>query len=68
MLNVRPGYFPIYDPNGSGLRHLPADTHLLDWLEEKGISYDLVTDWELHHEGALLLQPYKAVLTCSHPE
>jgi len=68
MLNVRPGYFPIYDPNGSGLRHLPADTHLLDWLEEKGISYDLVTDWELHHEGAQLLQPYKAVLTCSHPE
>ncbi|MEC8173957.1 MAG: N,N-dimethylformamidase beta subunit family domain-containing protein [Pseudomonadota bacterium] len=68
MLNVRPGYFPIYDPHGSGLRHLPADTHLLDWLEAKGISYDLVTDWELHHEGAALLQPYKTVLTCSHPE
>jgi N,N-dimethylformamidase len=68
MLNVRPGFFPIYDPHGSGLRHLPADTHLIDWLEEKGVAYDLVTDWELHHEGAGLLKPYKAVSTCSHPE
>ena len=68
MLNVRPGYFPIYDQHGSGLRHLPADTHLLDWLEEKGIAYDLVTDWELHHEGVDLIAPYKTVMTCSHPE
>jgi N,N-dimethylformamidase len=68
MLNVRPGFFPIYDQHGSGLRHLPADTHLLDWLEEKGIHYDTITDWELHHEGADLLKPYKAVTTCSHPE
>ena len=68
MLNVRPGYFPIYDEHGSGLRHLPADTHIIDWLESKGISYDLVTDWELHHEGAELLKPYKVVLTGSHPE
>lgn len=68
MMNVRPGYFPIYDQHGSGLRHLPADTHLLDWLEEKNIAYDLVTDWELHHEGIELLSSYKAVTTCSHPE
>ena len=68
MLNVRPGYFPIYDEHGSGLRHLPADTHIIDWLETKGIAYDLVTDWELHHEGAELLKPYKTVMTCSHPE
>ncbi len=68
MLNVRPGYFPIAEDNGSGLRHYPADTHLLDWLEEKGIAYDVVTDWELHHEGADLLTPYKSVVTGSHPE
>lgn len=68
MMNVRPGYFPIAEQRGSGLRHLPADTHLIDWLEEKGIAYDLITDWELHHEGAELLAPYKAVSTCSHPE
>ena len=68
MLNVRPGYFPIMDERGSGLRHMPADTHLTDWLEEKGITYDVITDWELHHEGADLLKPYKAVVTGSHPE
>ena len=44
MLNVRPGYFPIYDEHGSGLRHLPADTHIIDWLESKGIPCDLETD------------------------
>lgn len=68
MLNVRPGYFPICEKRGSGLRHLPADTHLLDWLEEKGIEYDIVTDWELHHEGVDVLNGYKAVVTGSHPE
>lgn len=68
MFNVRPGYFPIMDRRGSGLRHYPADTHLTDWLEEKSIAYDVVTDWELHNEGADLLKPYKAVVTGSHPE
>ena len=68
MLNVRPGYFPIVEKRGSGLRHMPADTHLTDWLENKGIAYDMVTDWELHNEGSDLLKPYKAVITGSHPE
>ena len=68
MLNVRPGYFPIAEKRGSGLRHMPADTHLTDWLETKGIAYDMVTDWELHNEGSDLLKPYKAVITGSHPE
>ena len=68
MFNVRPGYFPIAEDRGSGLRHMPADTHLTDWLEEKGIAYDVVTDWELHHEGAEAIKPYKAVITGSHPE
>ena len=30
--------------------------------------FDIVTDWELHQEGAELLSPYKAVMTGSHPE
>ncbi|NKB59083.1 MAG: N,N-dimethylformamidase large subunit [Alphaproteobacteria bacterium] len=68
MLNVRPGYFPIFDARGSGLRHMPADTHLTDWLEEKGIAFDVVTDWELHHDGVDAIAGYKAVITGSHPE
>jgi N,N-dimethylformamidase len=45
-----------------------ADTHLLDWLETKGFAFDIITDHDLHAEGAALLSPYKAVLTGTHPE
>ncbi len=70
MLNLRIGYitYPYPDIRASGLRHYPADTHLLAWLEAKGHDYDLVTDWELHHEGAELLKRYTCVMTGSHPE
>lgn len=70
MLNVRIGYITYPDPEvrGSGLRHYPADSHLISWLEAKGYSYDLITDWELHHEGYELLKPYRVVITGSHPE
>ena len=70
MLNVRSGYitYPYPEIRGSGLRHYPADSHLISWLEAKGYSYDLITDWELHHEGYELLKPYRVVMTGSHPE
>jgi N,N-dimethylformamidase len=45
-----------------------ADTHILGWLEEKGIDYDVITDEDLHHEGVGLLEPYAAVITGAHPE
>jgi N,N-dimethylformamidase len=45
-----------------------ADLHLVDWLEAKRFEYDVITDEDLHHEGAALLSPYKVVLTGSHPE
>lgn len=70
MLNLRVGYitYPYPDIRGSGLRHYPADSHLLMWLAKMGHAYDLITDDELHHEGAALLARYKVVLTGSHPE
>ena len=70
MLTVRLGYltYPYEELRGSGLRHFPADSHLNAWLEAKGHDYDIVTDWELHHEGADLLRRYRVVLTGSHPE
>jgi N,N-dimethylformamidase len=70
MLNVRCGYltYPYPDIRASGLRHFPADTHLTAWLEAKGHAYDIITDWELHHEGHELLSRYAVVLTGSHPE
>ena len=45
-----------------------ADTHILGWLENQGIEYDVITDEDLHREGVELLEPYRAVLTGTHPE
>ncbi len=70
MLNLRIGYitYPYADIRGSGLRHFPADTHLIAWLEHHGYATDIITDWELHHEGLGLLKDYAVVMTGSHPE
>jgi len=68
ILTMRPGFFSIVDQNGSGLRHLQADTHLIDWLEEHKLSYDLISDQEVHDEGINILKPYRIVLTATHPE
>ncbi len=54
----------LYD----GPHQLSADLHLIDWLEEKQIPYDVITDHDLHREGAAVLAPYRAVLTGTHAE
>jgi N,N-dimethylformamidase len=60
---------PKYHTRILGCPHqLPADLHLIDWLEAKGHECDVITDEDLHHEGFDLLTPYKTVLTGSHPE
>ena len=68
ILTMRPGYFHFVDEKGSGLRHFQADTHIIDWLEEKELAYDLITDHELHKEGINVIKNYETVLTASHPE
>ena len=68
LMTVKQGYFTFPAEIGSGLRHYQADTHLIAWLESKAIAYDLVTDLELHREGAATLGGYRCVLTASHPE
>ena len=47
---------------------LGADLHLIDWLEEKKILHDVLTDEILHQEGVDLLRPYRVILTGTHPE
>lgn len=60
---------PKYVTRILGCPHqLPADLHLIDWLEAKGHEYDVITDEDLHFEGLDLLAPYKVVITGSHPE
>jgi len=49
-------------------RHLPFDLHMVDWLEEKGHAYDVITDEDIHYQGLDRLSPYKVIITASHPE
>ena len=48
---------------GGTLWGLAADLHLVDWLNAKGFRYDVITDEDLHREGAALLRGYNVVLT-----
>lgn len=70
LFNLRPGYITFGGTEGecSGVRHLQADSHLITWLEQKGIAYDLITDQELHEEGIDAIKDYPVISTGSHPE
>jgi N,N-dimethylformamidase len=46
----------------------PADLSVIAWLEKMGYDYEIVTDEDLHHEGADALKPYKAVINGTHAE
>ncbi|HZW23101.1 N,N-dimethylformamidase beta subunit family domain-containing protein, partial [Noviherbaspirillum sp.] len=68
VLTDRPGYICYVDLKGSGIRHLSADMHIVDWLRASAIEFDVLTDHDLHREGGALLQDYRCVLTGTHPE
>lgn len=59
MLNLRPGLYTFNYLN---------DTHIIKWLEQRGIAYDVATDEDLHRHGSSLLDSYRVVMTASHPE
>ena len=59
ILNMRPG---------TRLWNFNADLHIIDWLHTKAFAADLITDEDLHHEGSKLLDPYRVVVTGTHPE
>ncbi|WP_119301338.1 N,N-dimethylformamidase beta subunit family domain-containing protein [Dongia deserti] len=59
ILNMRPKH-RIWNFN--------ADLHVIDWLEESGIEYDVITDDVLHEEGAGLLSGYRCLMAGTHPE
>jgi N,N-dimethylformamidase len=44
------------------------DTHFIDWLEQMGHDYDIITDDDIHRHGLQVLKPYRCVVTGSHPE
>jgi N,N-dimethylformamidase len=63
ILNMRPRHRFAF----LGTWQFPSDLYLVDWLDEKGYSYDVLTDEDLHERGAEALRPYDAVLTGTHP-
>lgn len=68
ILNFRPGYISSFGAKGSNLREFNADTHIVDWLEQQGVDYDVITDDDVHTQGFNLLSQYETVMTGTHPE
>ena len=63
-----PATSPLATAMTPALRHLQADSHLISWLHAKNIDYDIITDWQLHQDGAAAIADYAVVATTSHPE
>jgi N,N-dimethylformamidase len=69
ILSMRPDYrFPYVMQGVGGPHGLGADLHTVDWLEHEGYEFDVLTDEDLHHDGADLLRPYRVVISGSHHE
>lgn len=69
IVNMRPKVDAPLLANLQGSPHqFNADLHLVDWLEQKGYDYDVLTDDLLHEEGLDLLDGYGVILTGTHPE
>ncbi|MDN5937182.1 MAG: LamG domain-containing protein [Salinisphaera sp.] len=65
ILNMRPRYRM---PSVGAPWQLPADLSLIWWLEHAGYDYEILSDHDLHRDGAAALKPYRAVVNCTHPE
>jgi N,N-dimethylformamidase len=68
VLNFSPRYHSWLGGHGSALYQYNADTHLFDWLEHKGVDYDVITDEDLHADGYALIKDYRVIMTGTHPE
>jgi N,N-dimethylformamidase len=68
IVNMQPKHIGHLGGVGSNLWQFNADTHILDWLEHLGQSFDVVTDEDLETEGEGAIAGYRVVITGSHPE
>lgn len=64
ILNLRPDYRHEF----GSVWQFPADLHLVDWLTAKGFAFDIITDHDVHAEGAALMRRYAVVISPSHAE
>ena len=44
------------------------DLLIVAWLERTGVDYDVISDDDLDREGLEALEPYRVLVTSSHPE
>jgi N,N-dimethylformamidase len=65
IINMRPKYRHWLSPS---VWQFNADLYVVDWLTELGYTFDVLTDEDLHREGAAALEPYDVLITGSHPE
>ncbi|KQX18649.1 MULTISPECIES: N,N-dimethylformamidase beta subunit family domain-containing protein [unclassified Sphingomonas] len=65
LVNMRADYV---HPLLRGPHQLGADIATIEWLRATGQPFDIVTDHVLHQRGLEALNPYRAVMTGSHPE
>ncbi len=70
MIDKRVNHFQMMDPDptGSGTYWISADSTITDLLDRRGIPFEVITDHDVHEQGAALLSKYRAVLTGQHPE
>ena len=59
LLSVTPGHRPW---------GFVADSWLMDWLERRGIPFDIITDHDVHSDGAAALTGYDVIISGHHPE
>lgn len=65
IVNMRPKY-RISSMNITW--QFPADLSIVAWLEHCKYDYDILTDEDLHNEGLAALEPYRCVISGTHPE
>jgi N,N-dimethylformamidase len=63
--NMRPFYI---SPPIDGPHQLGADLYVLDWLRGLGEEFEVLTDEDLHDGGIDAIEPYRVVITGTHPE
>jgi N,N-dimethylformamidase len=56
-----------FRPKGR-LWNFSGDLQLIAWMDQTGVPYDVITDDDLHRDGAALLKEYEVVVTGTHPE
>ncbi len=65
IVNLRPRY--RWWASG-GAQYLASDLYVVHWLRHAEVPFDVLTDEDVHREGADLLGRYRTVLTGTHPE